>query len=605
MASPNLIYTLNPPTNQAQGAAGSTIDQMVDLKGIWSVSSGLLEAASDSSLLSSLLLPIDNAAYTSAGQVILVKWKPSSGRLGVVVAADYDPANPTVDTSYRYLAITIDPSSELILANAFEAGANQGYAIYSSGGGTVAYDSTQDYWACVALQHVDGNSVNVYVDYRLASNPSAPVKVAGVVGLTASGALYSPGTAGLTQNSGSPAPQAEAFQYYGYTGTISNNAGVYSATDLPVIGSDLTQPAATLDAPALSPGGVGGVSQTGATLTATAATSGTGPILYQWLISEGWTADTSTMTAQGTPESLASGVQPSALVLTGLKPGTQYSVALQATDSYSPTPGVRTSRVVDFRTFANPDLCLDFMGDSVFGLNEAWTDTSNNAYPNVTESRSLIDEVVQFLQLFLDRRIGYVNGAIPGAKTQDWVPGQGDYTNTLTNYATLISSLEYTGEKVAVCMLGTNDCWNLVDKATYKSNTLARINDLLTNQGFRTCIEHYPSYTADGSNGDLFSAQSLDLMRNQYPAALEELAAATPGLKIGCKDQKLAGMFANEINNDMQYVGGPHLRAMGSFFLAYAHAKAIADVISPGWAGGGGRGVTGGGGGCRPIGLGL
>jgi lysophospholipase L1-like esterase len=431
----------------------------------------------------------------------------------------------------------------------------------------------------LAITQVDSGHVNVYGDYRLASDPNTIVFAVGKLGITHANAIVQNSQVGF-RGQVVTSSNIDQIAYYAYDGVITSPTGGTSgsATNLPTWGSDLTKPGT----PAVAANGLG---QTAASVSAAGATSSTGPVTYQWV--KGSVGDAgSAMTPVAGQTSLSATIPLTAGVLAAIR--------LKATDAFPSTPGVQYSNELPLRPYAGLDLVVAALGDSITGNPQTWTDTSQGG--SLAGSTSLAAEIGNILPALLDRRAYIVNQGIAGAKTTDWrtdAPGGGgNYLNAaIAAYNAQCTAVGYVGTKYATVLLGANDAINNIAASAYQAN-LTNICAGLIAAGI-TPILVPPTWAADRTpTSNAIGSISQKALLVDYPAVLPAVVAAALGTKL-LNLPWLHSLIA--ANTAAWQTDGLHPSAEGVHQTAGAIARGIANLISPGGPSGF-RGILTGGG---------
>jgi lysophospholipase L1-like esterase len=573
-----LAYTVVLPASQAQGPAGTLIDKLIDLQGnFFTSSSSKLGWGADFSAVGKILAtptagndPVTGQPYLQSGQAVTLRFDPIR-KMEVALHLKYSDASNTA--TYLGYKINVDPGTGVISGSIINVAGTDFFANTTVvGSGTLVQ-------AVVAIQQVSPTQVNVYADYRLASDPSTIVSTAGKLNVTHANAITQNSQAGLRGVDSTTGGTADQIKYYSYDGVITNSGG-FAATNLPTFGSDLTTPAI----PVVSANGLG---HTSVSLSSAGSTSATGPITYQWM--KGAIGDAgSAMTPVAGQTGLSATIP--------LTAGAFSAVRLKATDAFPGTPGVQYSNELPIRAFANPALSLLKMSDSLIGNSETWTDTTQGG--SVAANTTLAKEIANVSSQILDRRVYSTNYGQAGAKTADWrtdaAGGAGNYFNSaLAAYATTNTNAGYTAPLYALILLGVNDAINSVSAATYQANLINICNGLLGQSSPITPVLITPTWASDHTPaGNAVNAAGQKLLLVDYPATFAAVVAGAPGTKILTLAAIQSLLAANAAS---WFVDGTHPAAEGVHQMATAIGRGIANLISPGGPGGF-RGILTGGG---------
>jgi hypothetical protein len=573
-----LVYTAVLPANQAQGPAGTTIDKLIDLQGNFFTSSSKLGWGADFAAIGKILAtptagndPVTGQPYLQSGQAVTVRFDPVRK---VVIELHLKYTDASNAATYLGYALNIDPAGGSITGSILNVAGSDFFA------STTVVNAGTLVQAEAVIQQVSPTQVNVYADYRLASDPGTIVSTAGKLNVTHANAITQNSQVGLRGTDSTTGGNADQIKYYSYDGVVSSNAGVFSATNLPTFGSDLTAPAI----PVVSANGLG---HTSVSLSSSGSTSATGPITYQWMTGAIGDAG-SVMTPVGGQTSLSATIP--------LTAGAYSAIRLKATDAFPTTPGVQYSNELPIRAFTNPALSLLFVGDSLTGNSETWTDTTQGG--SVAANTTLAKEVANVAGQILDRRVYSTNYGQAGAKTADWrtdaAGGAGNYFNSaLAAYATTNTNAGYTGPLYALILLGVNDAINSVSAATYQANLINICNGLLGQTSPITPVLVTPTWVSDHTPaGNAVNAAGQKLLLVDYPATFAAVVAGAPGTKI----LTLAAIQSLLAANAAAWlVDGTHPAAEGVHQMGAAIARGMGNLISPGGPGGF-RGILTGGG---------
>jgi hypothetical protein len=572
-----LVYTAVLPASQAQGPAGTLIDKLIDLQGNFFTATSKLGWGADFAAIGKILAtptsgndPVTGQPYLQSGQAVTVRFDPVRKVL-IELHLKYTDASNTA--TYLGYSLNIDPGGGSITGTILNVGGSDFFTNTTVvGSGTLVQ-------AVVAIQQVSPTQVNVYADYRLASDPSTIVSAAGKLSITHANAISQNSQIGLRGIDSTTGGNADQIKYYSYDGVITNSGG-FAATNLPFFGSDLTAPAI----PVVSANGLG---HTSVSLSSAGSTSATGPITYQWLTGNIGDAG-SAMTPVGGQTSLSATIP--------LTAGAFSAVRLKATDAFPGTPGVQYSNELPIRAFTNPALSLLFVGDSLTGNSETWTDTTQGG--SVGANTTLAKEIANVVGQILDRRVYSTNYGQAGAKTADWrtdaAGGAGNYFNSaLAAYATTNTNAGYTGPLYALILLGVNDAINSVSAATYQANLINICNGLLGQTSPITPVLITPTWVSDHTPaGNAVNAAGQKLLLVDYPATFAAVQAGAPGTKI----LTLAAIQSLLAANAAAWlVDGTHPAAEGVHQMGAAIARGMGNLISPGGPSGF-RGILTGGG---------
>jgi hypothetical protein len=568
-----LIYAATIPASQAQGAPGSTIDHMVDHAGVWGTNASA-QATNGSfvDLGKMLALPQsgtspEGLSWSQPAQAVVLRWTASAGNFYIVLNYTGDGL-ATAGSSWVGVKTTSGNSLEGLKVDAGSV-ASAFYAGASFGGLTTGHA----YVARLATAPIDSGNIALYVEIADADSPLTPLAKYGAA-VAVNATVVAGGVAAIQgQDSGN---LIDGFAYYRYDGDITVSGADSTATDLPPAvaetpESDLSAPTAT----------IASVGTTTAAISATASTSSAGPITYQ-LVSGAAGQPASAMTPVGSPSSaLASGVAPADLTLSGLAPGTWHYLAVRATDSFAGTPGVRYSRTVAVRTYANSPIAILFTGDSIGANAWPYSDRDQDDPATIvggTKSLTLPQMIVDYLRARLDRDVVSLNRAFAGATSGDWDPEGGYWTGAVADMQSAMTAAGYSGDVYVSNMLGANDAFTSVSASTYQSNTAARLAAAVT-LGW-TPIEHYPAFVGDGAVAGLGGPGAQGAILADYPAALAAAVAAVPGSHLGDASEATRGQFARYTDLYQRDRCHPLLRGLAG--LARSQAEAIAAVVDPG-----------------------
>jgi lysophospholipase L1-like esterase len=550
---------------------------LIDLQGNFFTSSSKLGWGADFAAIGKLLAtptsgndPVTGQPYLQSGQAVTVRFDPIR-KVQIVLHLKYtDPSNTATYLGY---AVTVDPGGGSITGQILNvAGSDFFVNTTVVGSGTLVQ-------AEVVIQQVSPTQVNVYADYRLASDPSTIVSTAGKLNITHANAITQNSQVALRGVDSTTGGNADQIKYYSYDGVITNSGG-FAATNLPFFGSDLTAPAT----PVVSANGLG---HTSVSLSSAGSTSATGPITYQWM-----TGNIGDAGSAMTPVAGQAGLS-ATIPLTA---GTFSAVRLKATDAFPGTPGVQYSNELPIRAFTNPALSLLSIGDSLTGNSETWTDTTQGG--SVGANTTLAKEIANIVGQILDRRVYSTNYGQAGAKTADWrtdaAGGAGNYFNSaLAAYATTNTNAGYTAPLYALILLGVNDAINSVSAATYQANLINICNGLLGQSSPITPVLITPTWASDRTPaGNAVNAAGQKLLLVDYPATFAAVVAGAPGTKVLALAAIQSLLAANAA---AWFVDGTHPAAEGVHQMATAIARGMASLISPGGAGGF-RGILTGGG---------
>jgi lysophospholipase L1-like esterase len=588
-----LIYSFdNTNLPASQGAsAGSIWDNLTDLDGIWgTTASKSIYQIGDSTAITNGWLETPSGgnapngqSWNPVGMALILQWDPSIvSTIAVILHSTHDGASPPTSGSREGYVFQINPNVD---------GVNGSLYIYRVKGTISSNLMAQNFTRITgkmqlycAVQAIDSTHSSLYGDIRAAATPgNISIKRAypffgGTGEATAalqssSGNTFRMSVVGGFRNVGNPSSYIDFFKVYSYDGVISNDSqNNASATNLPVLGSDLQVPSASMT--------LGTLTRTSVSFSGTGGKGSSVPITSQWTEGSVGTAATA-LPNIGSPvtDNAGSGVA-TTLNLTGLAPGTFYAVGLKSTDSFSGTGGPLTTYTTEvvFRTWLNADLAWLFLGDSIYANAITFTDTTNGN--NTALSRTLADEVAYQMEALLDRRVLYSNSAVAGLATADWLPGAGSgaYNAAIANYNALIASNGYTGPKWASLMLGANDALFGVSAAAYGANLQAICNALVSG-GITNVVVHYPSPFVDGGNGQRMTP-AMQGLALAYQPQVDALPSALEG-GVSCGDRSLSTQGEILMRSGVMQRDGLHPFSGGLATYARAHALANALAVAP------------------------
>lgn len=316
---------------------------------------------------------------------------------------------------------------------------------------------------------------------------------------------------------------------------------------------------------ALAAGSVGqtAISSTSVSLSAGAATGGTGPYTYQWKKSV--SGPNGTYSNIGGATSLTLTDSPSQGVLTCYRIYVTDSAGSPATANSSAYPVLLPSTL-------RPSINLGFIGDSIVGYN------NSGAYDDAPWQ-----ETLKYLQGILGQKhivnqSSSVNQSVSGTKTADWVSA-GTY---LPGAKTAFAAQSVTH---VLIMLGTNDANIAVSASTYLSNLSSCVNDLVS-AGYIVvlCVPPWRDQQAG-------SGQILDVINGLLYDYQAQIASLVNGTTILQGDRTAYNYFSQHTDEFHSAGVHPNQAGIASYgrFWGYAMAVALGLIGA-----GGNRGVLSG-----------
>ncbi len=287
-------------------------------------------------------------------------------------------------------------------------------------------------------------------------------------------------------------------------------------------------------------------------LSATAASGGTGTLTYQWYRST---------VASFTPgaDNIISSATSLILSDSNLLADTLYFYKLRVTDSLSVTA---TTGQYAINTRADAlSLTLGFIGDSI----SIYTPTELATTGGTINPSSALQNMLSIIAG--SRNVTLVNAAASGQTTANWLPATSQFINAKTAFTSM-------GVTHVFIMLGANDSKDSlsISPTTYLSNMTSIVGNL-TASGFKVIL-NMPTYTLPGSFSNDFSEMSTARIQSYAT----QLLTLINGTSVYLGDTKAYQYFANHQN---ELVDGVHPKVQGVHSLARLWLQASASILLP------------------------